>query len=117
MASSVAQPLEYQFAEIPGLAQMTSTSVLGSTNIALQFDLDRNIDGAAEDVQQAIAAAAGQLPKNLPTPPTYRKSNPADAPIVISGGALGRAADSLRWTTTPRMCWRSRSRRSRASRR
>ena len=85
MASSVAQPLEYQFAEIPGLAQMTSTSVLGSTNIALQFDLDRNIDGAAGDVQQAIAAAAGQLPKDLPAPPTYRKSNPADAPIAILG--------------------------------
>jgi hydrophobic/amphiphilic exporter-1 (mainly G- bacteria), HAE1 family len=85
MASSVAQPLEYQFAEIPGLAQMTSTSVLGGTNIALQFDLDRNIDGAAGDVEQAIAAAAGQLPKNLPTPPTYRKVNPADAPIAIFG--------------------------------
>ncbi len=82
MASSVAQPLEYQFAQIPGLAQMTSTSVLGSTQIALQFDLGRNIDGAAADVQQAIAAAAGQLPKNLPTPPTYKKVNPADSPIV-----------------------------------
>ncbi len=82
MASSVAQPLEYQFAEIPGLTQMTSTSVLGSTSIALQFDLDRNIDGAAGDVEQAIAAAAGQLPKNLPAPPTYRKVNPADAPII-----------------------------------
>ncbi len=85
MASSVAQPLEYQFAEIPGLAQMTSTSVLGSTNIALQFDLDRNIDGAAGDVQQAITSAAGQLPKNLPAPPAYRKVNPADAPIAIFG--------------------------------
>ncbi|HTW73946.1 MAG TPA: efflux RND transporter permease subunit [Steroidobacteraceae bacterium] len=83
MASAVAQPLEYQFSEIPGLAQMTSTSVLGSTSIALQFNLDRNIDGAAQDVQQAIAAAAGQLPKDLPSPPTYRKVNPADSPIII----------------------------------
>jgi hydrophobe/amphiphile efflux-1 (HAE1) family protein len=83
MASAVAQPLEYQFSEIPGLTQMTSTSVLGSTSIALQFDLNRDIDGAAQDVQQAIAAAAGQLPKNLPSPPTYRKVNPADAPIDI----------------------------------
>ncbi|HEX4049721.1 MAG TPA: efflux RND transporter permease subunit [Steroidobacteraceae bacterium] len=82
MASSVAQPLEHQFAEIPGLAQMTSTSSLGGTSISLQFDLDRNIDAAAGDVQQAIAAAAGQLPKNLPQPPTYRKANPADAPII-----------------------------------
>jgi len=82
MASSVAQPLEYQFAEIPGLTQMTSSSALGTTSITLQFDLDRNIDGAAEDVQQAIAAAAGQLPKNLPSPPTYKKTNPADPPIV-----------------------------------
>src|SRR5580704_9766613 len=82
MASSVAQPLEYQFAQIPGLTQMTSSSALGTTSITLQFDLDRNIDGAAEDVQQAIAAAAGQLPKNLPSPPTYRKSNPAEPPIV-----------------------------------
>ena len=82
MASSVAQPLEYQFAEIPGLAQMTSSSALGSTSISLQFDLDRDIDAAAGDVQQAIAAAAGQLPKNMPQPPTYRKTNPADAPII-----------------------------------
>jgi hydrophobe/amphiphile efflux-1 (HAE1) family protein len=83
MASAVAQPLEYQFSQIPGLSQMTSTSVLGSTSISLQFELDRNIDGAAQDVQQAISAAAGQLPKNLPSPPTYRKVNPADSPIII----------------------------------
>ncbi len=70
MASSVAQPLETQFAQISGVAQMTSTSVLGSTQITLQFNLDRNIDGAAQDVQSAIDAAGGQLPKNLPTPPT-----------------------------------------------
>src|SRR5450631_522845 len=83
MASSVATPLEYQFAEIPGLSQMTSTNVLGNTQITLQFDLDRNIDAAAQDVQTGIDAAGGQLPKNLPTSPTYRKVNPADAPILI----------------------------------
>jgi hydrophobe/amphiphile efflux-1 (HAE1) family protein len=83
MASSVAAPLEYQFAEIAGLSQMTSTSVLGATQISLQFDLDRNIDAAAQDVQTGIDAAGGQLPKNLPTPPTYRKVNPADSPILI----------------------------------
>ena len=83
MASSVAAPLEYQFAEISGLAQMTSTSVLGASQITLQFDLDRNIDAAAQDVQTGIDAAGGQLPKNLPTPPTYRKVNPADSAILI----------------------------------
>jgi hydrophobic/amphiphilic exporter-1 (mainly G- bacteria), HAE1 family len=83
MASSVATPLEYQFAEISGLTQMTSTNVLGSTQITLQFDLNRSIDAAAQDVQTGIDAAGGQLPKNLPTPPTYRKVNPADAPILI----------------------------------
>jgi hydrophobe/amphiphile efflux-1 (HAE1) family protein len=83
MATSVATPLEYQFAEIPGLSQMTSTSVLGSAQITLQFELDRNIDGAALDVQSAINAAGGQLPKNLPTPPSYKKVNPADSPILI----------------------------------
>ena len=83
MASSVAQPLEYQFAEIPGVSQMTSTSVLGSTQVTLQFDLTRNIDAAAQDVQTAIDAAGGQLPKNLPSPPTYRKVNPADSAVLI----------------------------------
>jgi hydrophobe/amphiphile efflux-1 (HAE1) family protein len=83
MASSVAAPLEYQFAEISGLSQMTSTNVLGYTQITLQFDLDRNIDAAAQDVQTGIDAAGGQLPKNLPTPPTYRKVNPADSAILI----------------------------------
>lgn len=76
MASSVAQPLERQFAQIPGVAQMTSTSSLGSTSITIQFDLNRSIDGAANDVQGAINAAGGQLPKTLPSPPTYRKVNP-----------------------------------------
>ncbi len=83
MASSVAQPLERQMAQIPGIAQMTSTSSLGSTAITLQFDLNRNIDGAANDIQGAINAASGQLPKNLPSPPTYRKVNPADSPIML----------------------------------
>jgi Cu/Ag efflux pump CusA len=85
MASAVAQPLERQFAQIPGVNQITSASVLGATNITLQFDLSRNIDGAAGDVQQAINAAQGYLPKNLPTPPTYKKVNPADQPVLILG--------------------------------
>ena len=85
MASAVAQPLETQFAQIPGVVQMTSNSASGSTAITIQFDLDRNIDGAANDVQAAINAATGQLPKNLPTPPTYRKVNPADAPVLLLG--------------------------------
>ncbi len=85
MASSVAQPLETQFAQIPGVSQMTSTSLLSSTSITIQFDLDRNIDAAANDVQAAINAAGGQLPKNLPSPPTYRKVNPADSPILLLG--------------------------------
>jgi HAE1 family hydrophobic/amphiphilic exporter-1 len=83
MASAIAQPLESQFAQISGVSQMTSTSTLGSTAITIQFDLDRNIDAAAADVQAAINAASGQLPKNLPSPPTYRKVNPADSPILL----------------------------------
>ena len=83
MATSVAQPLERQIAQIPGVSQMTSTSSLGVTAIPVQFDLDRNIDAAANDVQGAINAAAGQLPKTLPSPPTYRKVNPSDTPILI----------------------------------
>ena len=83
MASSVATPLETQFAQIPGVAQMTSTSVFGSTQIVIQFDLDRNIDAAAQDVQSAINAASGLLPKTLPNSPTYKKINPAESAIVI----------------------------------
>ncbi|HXE27000.1 MAG TPA: multidrug efflux RND transporter permease subunit [Stellaceae bacterium] len=83
MASSVATPLEQQFAAITGLTQMTSTSGLGATSITLQFDLDRDIDGAAQDVQTAINAAGGLLPKDLPNPPTYKKTNPADRAILI----------------------------------
>ncbi|HSZ67228.1 MAG TPA: efflux RND transporter permease subunit [Xanthobacteraceae bacterium] len=82
MASAVATPLERQFAQIPGITQMTSSSGLGTTSIVLQFDLNRSIDGAAQDVQTAIDASSGVLPKNLPTPPTFRKVNPADSPIM-----------------------------------
>jgi len=83
MASSVATPLERQFGRIAGVTEMTSTSSLGSTNVTLQFDLNRNIDAAARDVQAAINAARGQLPANLPNNPWYRKVNPADAPIML----------------------------------
>ena len=91
MASSVATPLERQFGRIAGVNQMTSTSQQGSTGITLQFDLNRNIDAAARDVQAAINAAKGQLPSYLPSNPTYRKVNPAEAPILI----LGLTSDSL----------------------
>ncbi len=83
MASSVAQPLERQFSTIAGLAQMTSENAAGSTRITLQFELNRDIDGAALDVQTAINAAARQLPANMPNPPTFRKVNPADFSILI----------------------------------
>ena len=83
MASAVATPLERQFGRIAGDHQMTSTSRLGSTNITLQFDLNRDIDAAARDVQAAINAARGQLPADLPGNPNYRKINPADASIMI----------------------------------
>ncbi|MDR3568927.1 MAG: multidrug efflux RND transporter permease subunit [Syntrophobacteraceae bacterium] len=83
MATSVAAPLERQLGHIAGVTEMTSTSTLGGTSIVLQFELDRNIDGAARDVQAAINAARSNLPSNLPSNPTYRKVNPADAPILI----------------------------------
>ena len=83
MASSVATPLERQFGRIAGVNEMTSSSYLGTTGITMQFDLNRNIDGAARDVQAAINAARSYLPANLPSNPTYRKVNPADAPILI----------------------------------
>ncbi|MGC2522561.1 MAG: efflux RND transporter permease subunit, partial [Stellaceae bacterium] len=83
MASAVATPLEQQFTSIPALSQMTSWSGVGVTSITLQFDLSRNIDAAASDVQQAINAASGLLPKDLPSPPTYRKVNPADFAVLI----------------------------------
>ena len=82
MATAVATPLENQLSTIAGIQSMTSTSALGGTSITLTFELDRNIDGAAQDVQAAISAAQRQLPTNMPTPPTFRKVNPADAPII-----------------------------------
>jgi hydrophobe/amphiphile efflux-1 (HAE1) family protein len=91
MASSVATPLERQFGQIPGLAQMTSSSALGYTQITLQFSRDRTIDSAAEDVQAAINATGGQLPPNLLNPPIYRKTNPADTPILL----LALTSDTL----------------------
>ena len=91
MASSVAVPLETQFGQIAGVSQMTSMSTLGSTQVVIQFDLNRNIDAAAQDVQAAITAAGRQLPQNLTIPPFYRKVNPADSPIFF----LGAQSDSL----------------------
>ena len=95
MASTVAAPLERQFGQISGVTQLTSTSVLGATSITLQFDLNRNVDAAAQDVQAAITAAGRQLPTTLTSPPTYRKVNPADAPILI----LAAHSDTLPLTT------------------
>src|SRR5476649_1378960 len=83
MASSVASPLENQFSTINGIDQMTSSSSQGQTTIQLQFSLDRSLDGAAQDVQSAISAATRNLPKALPQPPTFRKQNPADLPILF----------------------------------
>ena len=83
MASSVANPLESQFATIAGINSMSSSSTLGSTNITLQFDLTRSIDAAAQDVQAAISRAGGQLPTNMPSPPSYSKVNPAEQPILF----------------------------------
>lgn len=85
MAASVATPLERQFSHIAGITEMTSSSSLGSTNVTMQFDLNRNIDGAARDVESAINAARTYLPINLPANPSYRKVNPSDAPIMILG--------------------------------
>ncbi|MGB8975694.1 MAG: efflux RND transporter permease subunit, partial [Pseudomonas capeferrum] len=83
MASSVATPLEVQFSAIPGMTQMTSSSALGSTNLILQFTLDKNIDTAAQEVQAAINTATARLPQDLPNPPTWRKVNPADSPVLV----------------------------------
>ncbi|GAB3787171.1 efflux RND transporter permease subunit [Dyella agri] len=95
MATAVATPLENQFSTIAGISQMTSTSALGSTSITLTFDLGRNIDGAAQDVQAAISAAQRQLPTNMPTPPTFRKVNPADKAILY----LTLSSDTLPLST------------------
>ncbi|AZC39785.1 multidrug efflux RND transporter permease subunit [Pseudomonas chlororaphis] len=83
MASSVATPLEVQFSAIPGMTQMTSSSALGSTNLTLQFTLDKSIDTAAQEVQAAINTASGKLPNDMPSLPTWRKVNPADSPVLI----------------------------------
>jgi len=91
MASSVAAPLERRLGQIAGVNEMTSISTLGGASVTLQFDLNRNIDGAARDVQAAISAAANDLPIDLPSPPTYRKINPADAPIMV----LAMTSDTL----------------------
>ena len=95
MAATVATPLEEQFGQIAGVTQLTSVSALGTTVITLQFDLDRNIDAAAQDVQAAITAAGKTLPQNLTTPPSYRKVNPADTPILI----LSAHSDTLPLTS------------------
>src|SRR5476649_1717082 len=83
IASGVTTPLERQFSLIAGVTELTSVSSLGSSSITVQFDLDRDIDAAAVDIQAAINAAGGQLPSNLPSPPSYRKVNPADSPVML----------------------------------
>ena len=95
MASSVASPLERQLAQMSGVAQLTSVSGIGISVISIQFELSRNIDAAGQDVQAAINAATGQLPKNLPSPPTYRKTNPSDPPVMV----LAMTSDTLPLTT------------------
>jgi HAE1 family hydrophobic/amphiphilic exporter-1 len=101
MASSVATPLERQFSNIAGLSSVTSTSGQGVTSITLQFDLDRNIDGAALDVQSALTTAARKLPIEMTTPPSFQKVNPADQPVLFA--ALSSATQPSRWSTnTPR---------------
>src|SRR2546427_6184627 len=103
MAATVAMPLERALGRISGVTEITSSSSLGNTRVTLQFELSRNIDGAARDVQAAINAARSQLPSSLPNNPTYRKVNPADAPIliltltsaVIPVGRMYDAADSI----------------------
>src|SRR3712207_3314660 len=85
MANTVATPLEREFTSLQGISSINSTSTVGSTRITLQFDLSRNIDAAAQDVQAAISAASRDLPQNLPRPPSFRKVNPADQPILFMG--------------------------------
>ena len=94
MAATVAAPLERRLGEIPGVVEMTSVSSLGSSNITLQFDLGRSIDGAARDVQAALNAAATDLPGDLPTLPNFRKTNPSAAPVLkASAGSRMRQLD------------------------
>src|SRR6476619_619477 len=90
-ASSLASPLERRFSQIAGVSEITSVSSLGGSSITIQFDLNRDINGAARDVQSAINAAAGELPSGLPQPPSYRKVNPSDAPIMV----LAMTSDAL----------------------
>ena len=97
MASSVTTPLEHQFGQVPSLTQLTSVSSFGASQVTLQFDLDRSIDAAEQDVQAAINAASNLLPRTLPAPPTYSKSNPADTPVLtlsVTSGTLSLAAAS-----------------------
>jgi hydrophobe/amphiphile efflux-1 (HAE1) family protein len=95
MATSVAAPLERQFAQVPGITQMTSLSALGATTVVIQFNLNRNIDSAAQDVQAAITAAGKQLPQSMTAPPSYKKVNPADSPILM----LALRSDTMPLTT------------------
>jgi multidrug efflux pump subunit AcrB len=101
----VATPLERQFGRIAAVTEMTSSSALGSTSITLQFDLNRDIDAAARDVQAAINAARGNLPSNLPNNPSYRKVNPADSPIFMLA-LTSPSSPGARCTTPPRPSWR-----------
>ena len=110
----MATPLERQFGRIASVTEMTSSSSLGSTSITLQFDLNRNIDAAARDVQAAINAARGYLPANLPNNPTYRKVNPADSPILHAGADLATILTRARCTTPRPPSWRRSCRRSAA---
>ena len=109
MASSVATPLEKQFSTIAGIDSMTSTNSLGQTSITIQFNLSRSLDGAALDVQSAITAAGGQLPPEMPTPPSFQKVNPADPPILY----LALSSPTMKlptWTKPPKPPWRRTSR-------
>jgi multidrug efflux pump len=114
MASAVATPLERRLGRIPGVTEMTSSSSLGSTNVTLQFDLDRNVADAARDVQAAINASLGELPPGLPNRPSFRNFNPSDAPVMI----VSLTSDELPLpgsSTRPTRCSRSASRASTAS--
>ena len=110
MASSVTAPLERQFGQVPGLTQMTSTSSDGCSVITLQFSLDLNIDVAEQQVQASINAAGTYLPKDLPNPPMYSKTNPADTPIITLALTQPDAAAGARWRIWPTRGWRKKSR-------
>ena len=108
MASSVTAPLERQFGQVPGLQQMTSTSSDGSSIITLQFNLSLNIDVAEQEVQQSINAAGTYLPPDLPTPPIYSKSNPADAPVLTLALSFRYAGPCRKSRTLRTRAWRRR---------